>query len=115
MLDRRSKLVIVDIADPVFDPAAYGLTRAEVAGAFCGVLPDGRITRGSETVRAAFREIGLGYLAAWTGWRWTRPAVNAFYRFYARNRVRWGRWLGRQCEGGSCAMDGTPAGTPTRR
>jgi len=93
--DRRAALQLQDIAAPGFDAARYGLSREEVHRALHARTADGRILRGMEAVRAAYRAVGLGGLAAPTGWPLLRPLFDAAYAVFARHRRRWGRRFGR--------------------
>lgn len=93
---RPDAIEAVDIAAPGFDAAFYGLTADEVDAALYGVQPDGSITVGMDSLREGYRLAGLGWLIAWTGWWPARPAFDAFYRAFARNRMRIGRLLGRE-------------------
>ena len=85
----------VDISAEDFDSATYGLTNEQVDAALYGVRPDGSITVGMSSLREGYRLAGLGWLIAWTGWWPARPLFDAFYRSFARNRMRIGRLLGR--------------------
>jgi predicted DCC family thiol-disulfide oxidoreductase YuxK len=100
--DRKSRLAFEDIADPSFDPALYGLTTEQVIGAMHGVLPDGSIVRGMAAFRIAYRAIGLGWLAAPTGWPILRPIFDLLYRIFARYRPRLSSLSQIQCEIGRC-------------
>lgn len=95
-MDRRSALALVDISASDFDAARFGLTAETVQGALHAIGPDGRIARGMDAVRAAYRAVGLGWLAAPTGWPLLRPIFDRLYRVFARNRLRIGRWFGRR-------------------
>jgi len=77
-----------DIAAPGFDPARYGKTRAELMARIHGVLPDGRLVEGVEVFRRVYAAVGLGWLVRPTGWPLLRPAFDAAYRWFARNRLR---------------------------
>lgn len=106
--DRDGNLAVENIADPAFDPAQYGLTQQEVMDALHGVLPDGRVVRRVEAVRQAYQAVGLGWLVAPTrlpvvGW-----VFDCLYGVFARNRVRLGRFFGRRCDHGSCAVTTSP-------
>lgn len=88
-LDRgRGRVAIVDIAEPGFDPDGYGATMDEVMGRMHGVRPDGSLVTGMEAFRLAYRAVGLGWLLAPTAWPVLRPAFDALYRWFARNRYR---------------------------
>jgi predicted DCC family thiol-disulfide oxidoreductase YuxK len=49
-----------------------------------------------DSLREAYRLAGMGWLMMWTGWWPARPAFDAFYRWFARNRMRIGVLLGRE-------------------
>ena len=95
---RPDAIDAVDIMAADFDPAAYGLDAAQVRAALYGIKPDGTITVGMASLREAYRLAGMGWLIAWTGWWPARPACDAFYRWFARNRMGISRLLGR-CDG----------------
>jgi predicted DCC family thiol-disulfide oxidoreductase YuxK len=106
-LQRRNhhgRLAFEDIAAPEFDPAAYHTTRKDLMGVIHGVFPDGRIVKKVEVFRQAYRAIGLGWLLAPTGWPGLRWLADCGYEWFARNRIAMGRWLGRNCETGACAI-----------
>jgi predicted DCC family thiol-disulfide oxidoreductase YuxK len=108
--DREGHLALEDITDPHFDPAQYGLTREEVAGVLHGILPDGRVVRRVEAIRQAYYAVGLGWLVAPTRWPVVRWVLDGMYGIFARNRIRWGRLLGRPCESGKCTSMPVPSG-----
>ena len=105
-LNRRGYLALEDIAAPDFNPARYGSTLPELMGTLHGVYPDGRMTRGVETFREAYRAVGLGWVLAPTGWPVLRPAFDALYTLFARHRVRLGGVFGRSCVGDRCSLAG---------
>ena len=94
---RPEAIDAVDITAADFDPAALGLglDYAQLNAALYGIRPDGSVTVGMASLREGYRRAGLGWLIAWTGWWPARPAFDAFYRQFARNRMRISRWLGR--------------------
>jgi predicted DCC family thiol-disulfide oxidoreductase YuxK len=106
--DRDGNLALQDIADPGFDPEQYGLTREEVAGVLHGILPDGRVVRRVEAIRQAYQAVGLGWLVAPTRWPVIRGVLDGMYGIFARNRTRWGRFLGNGCQSGKCAVTSVP-------
>ena len=112
--DCNGNLILENIASLGFDACRYGLTHEEVMGSLHGILPDGRVVRGAEAVRAAYGSVGLGWLVAPTRLPIVHGLLNAAYRVFARNRVRWGRLFGRQCGSGSCAGKPTAAPKSTR-
>lgn len=105
-LGRGNRLVMEDIAAPDFDPGRYGTTLDELMGTLHGVFPDGRLTRGVETFRQAYRAIGLGWVLAPTGWPGLRQVFDGLYTLFARYRVRMGGLFGRRCVAGRCAIPG---------
>ncbi len=100
--DRDGRLAFEDIAAPGFDAVAYGATRDELLGVMHGVFPDGRVVRRLAAFRAAYREVGLGWLLAPTGWPLLRHVFDAAYTVFARHRARLGRLAGRECWQGAC-------------
>jgi len=96
-LHRRSPQAIeaVDTSLESFDAARFGLTAEQVDAALYGLRPDGSLTVGMDSLREGYRLAGLGWLIGWTAWRPARPLFDAFYRAFARNRMRIGRLLGR--------------------
>jgi predicted DCC family thiol-disulfide oxidoreductase YuxK len=102
-LNKRGRLALEDIAAPDFEPARYGRTYAELMGQIHGVLPDGSLVTGTEVFRRAYAAVGLGALAAPTGWPVLRPMFDLAYRVFAKNRLR---LTGRSeaCAEGRCAV-----------
>lgn len=86
--DAAGRICRVDIRDPAFDPARYGLAREQVEGALHVVFPDGRAVSRMDAVRAALAAAGLGRLSAPTRWRPFRAAFDRAYDRLARNRGR---------------------------
>ena len=79
-------LKFVDIAVPFFDPAPYGTSLEAMNGLIHAMRPDGSLVVGVEVFRLAYGAVGLGHLAAPTGWPLLRPAFDAAYKVLARNR-----------------------------
>ncbi len=105
--NHRMLLRFEDISDPQFDPAKYGLTKEEVNRVLHGVLPDGRVVRGMDAIRRAYKAVGLGWIAAPTSWPGIRWVADRMYETFAQNRIRLGRFFSR-CEGGKCSWDPSP-------
>ena len=100
---RPEAIEAVDTASAEFDASVYGLRAEQVDAALYGIRPDGSITVGMDSLREGYQLAGLGWVMGWTGWWPARPAFNAFYRWFARNRMRIGRLLGREDDcGDSC-------------
>jgi len=102
--DRNGRLALEDIAALGFDPAKHGLTREEVSRVLHGVRYDGKVVRGMEAVREAYQAVGLGWLLAPTRLPGVRALSDAFYRWFARNRLTLGRVLETTCSGGQCSV-----------
>lgn len=92
--DTGARVHFVDISEPAFDPAPYGLARADVDAQLHFFGEDGHLFRAMDAVRAAYRATGMGWRMAWTGAPLLRPVFDRLYRVFARNRLRWGRWFG---------------------
>lgn len=82
------RLRFVDISQPDFDAAPYGVTPAAMDAEIHGVRPDGSVIRGVEVLRLAYSAAGLGWVMAPTGWGPLRPLFDAGYRVFARHRRR---------------------------
>lgn len=103
-MDRgRGGLALVDIAAAGFDPRRYGVTMGDVMGTIHGVTPEGRVITGMEVFRRAYAAVGWGWLLAPTGWPVLRPVFDAFYRFFARHRLRLTGRRG-ECADGRCRV-----------
>ena len=92
---RPQAIEAVDTSVSGFDAESYGVTAKQVDAALYGIRPDGSITVGMDSLREGYRLAGLGWIITWTGWWPARPVFDAFYRAFARNRMRIGRLLGR--------------------
>ncbi|MEO0479019.1 MAG: DUF393 domain-containing protein [Planctomycetota bacterium] len=95
--DKHDRLETEDIMSEGFDPATYGLTEDQVHARLHGVLPDGTVTEGMESVRRSYRAVGLGWTVGWTAWPILSWFANLGYRIFARYRVPLGRLFGRKC------------------
>lgn len=75
---------------------------------------EGRITAGVETLRLAYRAVGLGWLVAPTTWPLLRGASDRAYLWLARHRFAMPAWLGLaafglrsrdgECNDSSCSL-----------
>ncbi len=101
--DRENRIITEDISDPAFNPGRYGLTAEQVRTVMHVVLPDGRVLRAMDAVRAAYAAVGRGWLLAPTAWPGIRRLADAFYRGFARHRMTFSGRLGPRCDSGSCA------------
>lgn len=91
--DRRRRIAYADIRAPGFDPAGTGVAFEVLEKKIHAVLPDGTVVSGMDAVRAAWQAIGLGWLAAPTGWPILKPLFDALYTWVAHNRLRIGRFF----------------------
>lgn len=82
------RLLFVDISEPGFAAARYGLTAAALDAEIHGVRPDGSTLKGVEVLRLAYAAAGLGWVMRPTGWAPLRPAFDVGYRLFARHRRR---------------------------
>ena len=85
---KTGTLCLVNISDDRFDPAPYGKTHAELMGLIHAIKPDGSLLIGIDALRAAYAEVGLGWLWAPTRWPGLRSIFDRFYLWFARNRYR---------------------------
>lgn len=84
--DAVGRLELVDMSAPGFDAACHGFAPADLDAAIHAVRPDGTIVRGMPVLRLAYAAVGLGWLVRPTGFGPLRPAFDAAYRVFARNR-----------------------------
>ena len=82
------RLLFVDIAQPGFDAARYGLRFDAVDAEIHAIRPDGSVIVGVEVLRLAYAAAGLGWVMRPTGWAPLRPAFDQAYRLFARHRRR---------------------------
>ncbi len=82
------RLSFVDISQPGFDAARYGVTWAALDAEIHAVRPDGSVVKGVEVLRLAYEAAGLGWVMRPTGWAPLRPVCDLGYRVFARHRRR---------------------------
>ena len=102
--DTSGRLAFEDISKPDFDPGKYGLSRAEVNREIHGVLADGTVIRRVEVFRRIYAAIGLGWLLAPTKLPGIKQLADLGYLFFAKNRIRIGKIVGRVCGDGKCKV-----------
>ena len=88
-LDRRDRIRFTDIAEHGFDAAALGRSMAELMDRIHGRLPDGSWIEGVEVFRRLYTAVGLGALVAPTRLPGVSHALDAAYRVFAKNRLKW--------------------------
>jgi predicted DCC family thiol-disulfide oxidoreductase YuxK len=81
-------LVLMDIAAPGFDAAAYGVSLQALNEEIHAVRPDGSHLIGLAALRAAYAAVGLGWVLKPTGWGPLAPVADWGYRLFARHRRR---------------------------
>jgi predicted DCC family thiol-disulfide oxidoreductase YuxK len=85
--DRSGKLCFSDIRAAGFQPLETGVPMAELEKQIHAVLPGGTVISRMAVIRAAYREVGLGWLAAPTGWPLLRPLFDGLYALVAKYRT----------------------------
>ncbi len=90
---RSRRLRFEDVHAEGFTPPA-GATLADLLAAIHARTADGRIVVGVETLRLAYRAVGLGWLVAPTAWPLLRGPSERAYRWFARHRFEMPAWLG---------------------
>ena len=95
-LDRRSRLILIDIHHPEFSPEFYGLNHEQLMQEIHGLLPGGQIITGVAVFRKAYQAVGLGWLLTPTGWPVLKIFFDALYIIFAKNRIKISRLLGRR-------------------
>lgn len=86
--DHNHRLRFNDISAPTFATEKVNISPQQLESQIHAQLPDGQIITRMDVVRAAWREIGLGWLAAPTGWPLLRPLFDLFYGFVAHHRMK---------------------------
>ena len=84
--DADGRLELVDMSAPGFDARCHGFAHADLDAAIHAVRPDGSVVRGMSVLRLAYAAVGLGWLLRPSGVAPLRPAFDAAYRVFARNR-----------------------------
>lgn len=95
--DKNKKIRFIDTASPDFDPTNYGIS-TDPDRLIHGMMKDGTIVRGVEVFRQVYKELGLGWLLAPTGWPILKPIFDYLYLIFAKNRIAIGRLFGRRCD-----------------
>ncbi|EWG99923.1 thiol-disulfide oxidoreductase DCC family protein [Halomonas sp. BC04] len=92
----RGRVDLVDIQAPDFDPGPLGKRFADMMGKLHARDAKGRWFIGMDASRALYAVLGYRRLV----WLSTLPGLSAVmdggYRWFARRRVRLGRWVARR-------------------
>ena len=103
-LDKGRGLVIcIDFRIDTNHMESVSIDPVALAASLHAIAPDGTIHSGPEAIRQAFIVLGKEHTASWTGLPIIRPIVDACYRIFARNRLRW--FSNHNCKDGSCKVD----------
>lgn len=86
--DTEGKLRFVDVSAPGFDSPPPGTSTADLLELIHAQTADGRVLRGVEVFRHAYRAVGLDWLVAPTNWPLLGPLADRLYPVLARNRHR---------------------------
>ena len=105
-LDReRGRIRCSDITAEDFDHAALGKTQSDFMARIHGRTSDGRWIEGVEVFIELYTAVGFGSVARLARLPVLRPALDAVYGVFAKNRLQ---LTGRKCEEGVCEVPATP-------
>ncbi|MFO0665456.1 MAG: DUF393 domain-containing protein [Polyangiaceae bacterium] len=88
-LDRQRRIRFTDIADPAFDPSEVGVTWNDLMERIHGRMTDGTLVTGVEVFRKLYGAVGFGWVVSMTRWPLVSHALEAGYRVFAKNRLKW--------------------------
>ena len=91
--DHKDQLIFSDIRDAGIQHLNMEISMNELEQKIHAILPDGSVIRSMDVIRAAYQEIGLGWLAAPTGWPLLRPLFDKLYELIAKYRLSISRFL----------------------
>lgn len=86
--NEKGLLRFVDVSAPDFDPAPYGVPLSDMLKVIHAVRADGKMSKGVEVFRLAYKAVGLGWITRPTGWPLLKPLFDTAYVHLARNRYR---------------------------
>ena len=90
-LERRDKHRVLEFSNvrkPGFEPPIPGIDFQTLEAEIHSISHNGKVLRGMDVIRAAYQAIGLGWLAAPTGWPLFRPFFDWVYVIVAGNRLK---------------------------
>jgi predicted DCC family thiol-disulfide oxidoreductase YuxK len=99
-LDRRGRIRFTDIADPNFDPSAYGKSFEDFMSQMHARRSDGVWVTGVEVFRQLYSLVGFRWLVAPTRLPGVSWVLDCGYTLLAHNRLR----LTGRCARGSCQV-----------
>jgi len=91
--DKHHRLRFIDIHSDSMDSLELKVGYADLEKQIHAILPDGSVINRMDVIRAAWHEIGLGWLVAPTGWPILRQIFDLLYAFVAKNRSHLSRFL----------------------
>lgn len=86
--DSCDRLRLVDASAADFDAAAWGFERRALMQALHVRTADGQWLQAMAAIRHVYRQVGLGWLLAPTGWPLLRGLFDRLYRLLVRHRYR---------------------------
>ena len=102
-LDKAGKIKFTDISRRNFDPSVHGKDLETLMSEIHARRPDGSWIRGVEVFRQLYAAVGLAPLVALTRVPPVSWALDAGYRWFARNRLR----LTGRCTDDTCSVPQT--------
>jgi predicted DCC family thiol-disulfide oxidoreductase YuxK len=105
--DRHRRLAFVDIAQLGFDPALLGLSIQDLNREMASRTARGQVLIGVDSMLAAYRLVGRGYLVWPLRVPGLRQVLACLYRLFARHRYTMSRVLGYKmppCVDGVCSL-----------
>jgi predicted DCC family thiol-disulfide oxidoreductase YuxK len=100
-LDKRQRVLFVDIAAEGFDAASVGVSWEALMDRIYGRLPDGTLIEGVEVFRRLYAAVGFASLVTLTRLPGIAQALDLVYGWFAKNRLQ----LTGRCAEGACAVD----------
>ena len=105
--DHDGRLILVDIGDPGFDPALYGITLKEFMSRMHAIDRNGMVYRGVDAFRAIWQAFPASTLLGACGWLIMLPLVNPAARLCYRMFAAIRGYLPKRhngCSSGSCRI-----------
>ncbi len=100
------RLAFIDISVLGFDPAPLGVDMAALDRELHSMTAAGQLLVGIDSLLAAYTLAGRAWRVLPLRAPLLRPVLASAYRWFARNRYRFSRWMGykpvAKCEHGAC-------------